>query len=121
MMYFLGLHWGQFPEAWSLGEKKDLEEANESQNASLVTDGKYVKGMSGMTCVVPAEAVWEALTNMPTLKKELADKEKLLPKTAKGGPSDPISEAAPDDTSHRKRFNHLLDAAVKPPKSSGRT
>jgi hypothetical protein len=113
-MMFLGLHWGQFPEAWQLREKGAPKEKQES-NVALVTDGKYVEGMSGMTLVIPAETVWETLTTMPTLKKQLAEKEKSL--KSKTSPSAPIAEGA-DKEDHRERFNRLKELAVKPPKSS---
>jgi hypothetical protein len=60
-MKLLGIHWGQFPEIWQLS-------AGQIEEASLITDGKYVKGMSGMTCVCPSSAIWEVL-NLPELPK----------------------------------------------------
>jgi hypothetical protein len=72
MIYLLGLHWGQFSEWWELGSARD---ARKAENSSTITNGKYVKGLSGMTCVIPAEAIWEVL-DMPDLTKMRAVKDK---------------------------------------------
>lgn len=59
----LGLLWGQFPEQWEIqaaGEKPVAE-------ASLITEGAFVKGFSGMSCIVPASHIMELL-NHPELK-----------------------------------------------------
>ncbi len=58
-MMLLGLHWGQFPEAWEIGEGRS--DRTETLNPSLITSGRYVQGMSGMTCVIPAGAILEVL------------------------------------------------------------
>lgn len=59
----LGMHWGQFPEAWELrtGAKRKTK-----KHSSLITGGQYVEGLSGMTCVIPAEHIREVL-NLPEL------------------------------------------------------
>lgn len=59
-MYFLGIHWAQFPERWEIADK------DESENR-----GKYVKGLSGMTCVMLPEPILEAL-DIQRLKDERA-------------------------------------------------
>jgi len=64
-MALLGIHWGQFPEIWELADLNSISEKAEAN--SLITDGKYVKGLSGMTCVLPASAILEVL-NSPKLK-----------------------------------------------------
>lgn len=67
LLKLLGIHWGQFPERWDIGDATD---------ASFITKGKYVKGLSGMTCVCPAEAILETL-QMPALvamRKEQDDR-----------------------------------------------
>jgi hypothetical protein len=51
----LGIHWGQFPEEWKIAEKRS-EEAR-----SLMVEGAVVTGLSGMTCVVPADRVLELM------------------------------------------------------------
>lgn len=51
---FLGVHWGQFPE--------------EVELKGATPGPQYVKGMSGMTCVLPAWTLDEVL-NMPELRE----------------------------------------------------
>jgi hypothetical protein len=58
LMKLLGIHWGQFPEQWELSRRVDSSEKTERGEASLIVDGQYVKGLSGMTCVVPS---WDIL------------------------------------------------------------
>lgn len=60
ILMLLGIHWGQFPELWELEDKQEMSEAAKT---SLITDGKYVKGLSGMTCAIPA---WEILKMLDT-------------------------------------------------------
>ncbi len=76
----LGIHWGQFPERWELKERQKFSEAGNN----LVTDGSYVEGMSGMTCVIPALAIWGVL-ELPELKgpREMADRARAAELAAK--------------------------------------
>lgn len=55
----LGIHWGQVPEYWQIIDSKGSKQENHKQ--SLYTDGRYVKGLSGMTCVAPAWAILDIL------------------------------------------------------------
>lgn len=112
MMYFLGVHWGQFPEDWELSNRAKAEEAK--RDPSLITEGKYVRGMSGMTCVLPPDAIMEAL-EMPELRKQLADREKqILQQEPKGAPTAESTGLTPDENpQHREDFTRLLDAAAK--------
>ena len=65
----LGIHWGQFPEIWEVveGGKLKVQDSKESLEP-LLTDGQFIKGLSGMTCVLPAWSILEVL-NLPNLKK----------------------------------------------------
>jgi hypothetical protein len=80
---------------WELRDKSSLEESRND----LITEGGYVEGMSGMTCVVPAWQLLEVL-DMPELKKlrqpEIdrveEEREKLM---AKYRPTQPKPESAP--------------------------
>jgi hypothetical protein len=65
VMRLLGIHFAQFPELWELSDKQKLSESHEP----LITEGKYVKGLSGMTCVLPAWNIKEIL-NMPKLRAQ---------------------------------------------------
>lgn len=58
LMKLLGIHWGQFPESWELSQAAAASKTEDEREAQLVTDGRYVTGLSGMTCVVPA---WDIL------------------------------------------------------------
>jgi hypothetical protein len=60
----LGIQWGQFPEEWEIRAGLTKTAAKE---ASLITEGNYVKGLSGMTCVLPAWCIAEVM-QMPKLK-----------------------------------------------------
>jgi hypothetical protein len=59
VMRLLGIHWGQFPERWELRESEGGQDI--PSHASLVTEGRYVEGMSGMTCVCPGSAIRQLL------------------------------------------------------------
>jgi hypothetical protein len=61
----LGIHRGQFPEEWKIIEKKAVNE----ESKSLVVEGNVVTGLSGMTCVVPADRILDVL-DLPELKMQ---------------------------------------------------
>jgi hypothetical protein len=71
----LGIHWGQFPEEWELKQLKTEKKSEQRRN--LITDGAYVAGLSGMTCVIPA---WQILEILDT--QELKDRRHLALKAA---------------------------------------
>lgn len=68
MFKFLGIHFGQFPERWEIQKGTSVAEAKRKH---LITDGAYVEGLSGMTCVIPSWRVLEVL-NMPRLVERRA-------------------------------------------------
>lgn len=110
----LGVHWGQFPERWEIekspeshGPESSDEEVTRAQTAD------YVKGFSGMTLAVPAEAIGELL-EMPELK---GPREKAFADAREARRNDPIAESADPpimegNLDHREDFNTLLDATV---------
>ena len=57
MLKLLGIQWGQFPEVWEVKGKA----ARPAEEAVLVTDGQFVSGFSGMSCVVPAHQILRLL------------------------------------------------------------
>jgi hypothetical protein len=60
-LYVLGLHWGQFREQWEIRDN--------SKHAAMNDQNKqYVKGLSGMTLIVPAQAISDMLVNNAQLK-----------------------------------------------------
>lgn len=109
----LGIHWGQFPERWELSEVSNIVE---SRRSGLITDGRYVEGMSGMTCVIPAWQILEVL-DMPKFKgprdKAIAEAEHPMGAAFKK----PKAESSPvhDDENPKARedFNSLLSKAAK--------
>lgn len=84
--YFLGIHWGQFHErlelrnrsssvgwrGWPLFKKRRI---GEGEGITLETDGTYVEGFSGMTCVIPSWSILEVL-NMQKLKDRRGEKKR---------------------------------------------
>ena len=69
LLRFLGIHWGQFPEIWEVTDRgKVINESIGENHEHLITDGRFIKGVSGMTCVLPAWTIAEVL-DMPELKK----------------------------------------------------
>jgi hypothetical protein len=61
LMLLLGIHWGQFPELWELSGRANSTEAANPAEAELIVKGQYVRGLSGMTCVVPS---WDILNTL---------------------------------------------------------
>jgi hypothetical protein len=61
LMKLLGIHWGQFPELWELSRRQVSSEDADEVGRELILDGQYVRGLSGMTCVVPA---WDILSTL---------------------------------------------------------
>jgi len=109
----LGIHWGQFPELYEIkdGELKVITSATDD------LDGKYIKGLSGMTCVLPAWAIMEVLN-----KKEIVQHRKNVEAELRARDSKPVAEVAQipiaesDDTpSNKEDFDRLLKSAVTNP------
>ena len=63
-------HFAQFPELWEVTSSGTLRNTETSE--PLLTDRKFIKGLSGMTLVLPAWSIVEVL-NMPPLRKLRAD------------------------------------------------
>lgn len=62
LMKLLGIHWGQFPERWELARgAATRKDETDPAEAELIVDGQYVRGLSGMTCVVPS---WDILATL---------------------------------------------------------
>jgi|SRR5262245_57584637 len=64
-LYLLGIRWGQFPEPWEIAEAPTAKRA---KGESLVVEGGYVKGLSGMSCVIPTWHIVDLL-NLPKFKE----------------------------------------------------
>ncbi len=120
-MGFLGIHWGQFPEMWRI--EHDRAVSGEGEAGVLITEGQYVKGVSGMTCVLPASCILEVL-NMPKLRddRQRADREWAEEFRAHGLPPDAESEAKTEENPrHREDFSRLVSAASKAKPKDDRT
>jgi len=112
---FLGLHWGQFPEAWEIKEGK----APDTHAAPVSGNDRYIKGMSGMTLAVPAWDILEFL-QMPQFelerKRELEDLRKtgrILHPVAETAEKTAEAAASDENPQHREDFTSLLNAAAK--------
>jgi len=71
----LGIHWGQFPELWQIEAAQNR--AGSEQNEPLILNGKYVKGLSGMSCVIPSSRILELL-NIDKFIRERAECEQAV-------------------------------------------
>jgi len=127
MVYILGIHWGQFPEIWEL-----LEGTKTSEMASrkdLVTKSEYIEGLSGMTCVVPSQAISDLLTtNVELQAMREADELRLAERIREGLAASPSPEtsmtapiygapnASPEEKQH---YNSLLNQAAWSAKIKG--
>jgi hypothetical protein len=75
LFMLLGIHYAQFPELWEVTDKGKL--INQAATEPLLTDGKFIKGLSGMTCVLPAWCILEVL-NMPKIKRHREEVEAIV-------------------------------------------
>jgi hypothetical protein len=117
-MELLGIHWGQFPELWELKDKEKLTGAKKS--TALITDGKYVDGLSGMTCVVPAQVIRDVL-ELPELAAMREEEEQKILREIGENPLGPKAESAGSSVgatttanpNHREDFMRLLGEAAR--------
>jgi hypothetical protein len=74
-----GMLWGQFNESWELKDDPSSKSKRSAAQAALVTDGKYVEGLSGMSCVVPAEHIVEMLGHPTLVAQREAEEARVEP------------------------------------------
>lgn len=113
LLALLGIHYSQFPEAWEIVERQKRPET-EGQTP-LIVEGKYVKGLSGMTCVLPAWRIREVL-DLPPLKTlrakidahwaEKFRQEGFPPEMEAAGPP-----ATDENSTHQEDFTAAKNAA----------
>jgi hypothetical protein len=68
LFMFLGIHWGQFSELMELEHDVSTPKA-EIAEATSPSNKARIKGLSGMTCVIPADAILKIL-NAPRFADE---------------------------------------------------
>jgi hypothetical protein len=126
MLKLLGIHFAQFPESWELHYEGNGSKTTKSKRkrTHLITDGAYVEGMSGMTCVIPAWKILEVL-NLDKFKEQRRVAE-LERKQKRRKSSNPKPESSGDKSSvanpmHQEDFSRLLNVAAQKPKPSGQT
>ena len=113
LMYFLGIHWAQFPERWEITEKDKLK-----KTSALKIKGKFIEGVSGMTCVMTPEPIIEVL-NMAQFKEQRrkGDIELEADFRRHGYPPKPETARRPipdsENPQHKEDFNSLLTLAAK--------
>lgn len=73
-MFFLGIHYGQFPEYWGLSTESPAEPTD---SRVLSVEGKSVRGVSGMTLVVPCWKIIDLL-KLPKHEEFRQQRAKLL-------------------------------------------
>lgn len=118
-LLLLGIHWGQFPEYWEIKDRKDVP--NTFRREALVTEGNYVEGLSGMTCVAPAWKLMELLEIDKLKKRRAIIEQKFLEKLKDEPPAPKAESASPENPQHKEDFNRLLGAAVQKPKQDDQT
>jgi hypothetical protein len=96
---FLGIHWGQFLEEWELKTKNKAQRMRWRRRkhtspfrgrparsaSSMITDGSYVEGLSGMTCVNPAADIVSLLNHPELVAKREAIEIQMAPDMPKRG------------------------------------
>lgn len=90
----LGIHWGQFPEYWPVVPGKATEE--EAAHIELAPNSHAVKGVSGMTCVIPAVEIVNVL-DCELLDEQRRQENELQKQNAKSRPAKPDAETSNKD------------------------
>ena len=105
----LGILWGQFPEEMELRENPKIDQAKRD----LLVKGRYIEGMSGMSCVIPSWEIMEVL-DMTELK-EL--RHPGVAAARKADASKPKPQSAPpasdENPTHLEDFTRLVDVAAR--------
>ena len=114
LFLLLGIHFAQFPELWEVTEGGKL--LREGVREPLLTEGKFIRGLSGMTCVLPAWNIMEVL-NMPKVKAHRDHVERAVRQVFSSRTDIPASEVASPATDenpqHLEDFKSLLGAAAR--------
>jgi hypothetical protein len=107
----IGIHFSQFPELWELMD--GVTTGGEGFGEPLIRDGKYIRGLSGMTCVLPAWTIMEVL-DLPNLKEQREMQDRLY-SNSRLQPMRPDAEASAElysEEESKERFERTLKAAL---------
>jgi hypothetical protein len=110
----LGIHWGQFPEMWEIAEGVGKKKAAQE---SLITEGKYVKGLSGMTCVLPAKEI-QRMLDIDEIRKVREQHEQMLMRQKNLGDTPSVESYITDSENqspYRKKGDDLLMKMLNTP------
>ncbi len=111
LLAFLGIHWGQFPELWEISEHGKLNYQTNESAQPLMTGSRFITGLSGMTCVLPAWNILEVL-EMPKLK-EMRDLENARLRKLLG--DIPIAEVQTTEETSSDNGDYLLRKMLNTP------
>lgn len=120
LLMLLGINFAQFPEYWEI---KAGDVVPDETGLPLIRKGDYVKGLSGMSCVLPAWSILEVL-NLPALVSERARVNALWAKQSRPAVPDAMSTSGEngglypsndENPMHREDFSRLLNVAAKTP------
>jgi hypothetical protein len=108
----LGILWAQFPEKMEVRDDPGMNQARRD----LLVKGRYIEGMSGMSCVIPSWEIMEVL-DMPDLKGLRHPGIVAAKKAAVAKPKPQVADDAPlpndANPNHREDFNSLVGAAAQ--------
>ena len=112
LLSLLGIHWGQFPERWEINADGNMKFQDQgATQQALISGDAYIKGLSGMTCVLPAWSILEVL-DMPKIK-QVRDKEDNHLRQVHG--DDPVPEASNVEEDPRNDGDAVLSRMLNTP------
>jgi hypothetical protein len=110
----LGIFFAHFPEEWEIREGKAAP-TETAAGVPLISTGKYVRGLSGMGCVLPAWNIMEVL-NLPKLRNiRDASNAALKREQARQGKAIPDPASALSEPDIAKRRDEALRRAMDTP------
>ena len=112
LLALLGIHWGQFPELWELTSDGNLKEEGHG-GQMLMSGSRFVKGLSGMTCVLPAWCI-ERVLNMPKLKNRRDQENRDIQQSQRNAPIAEASRDEPASSDGDVLLSRMLNTPPKP-------
>lgn len=116
----LGIHFAQFPEEWEIRHGLKANVDGESNQVPILRNGSSIRGLSGMTCVLPAWCIREVL-DLPKLKagRDYGNA-KILEEAARSGSSSPLAESSLSEAQIERRRDDAIRRALDTPPSPRR-